>query len=447
MSDAPPPSPPSRRITGRITAEHVSATLEEFLVRASTRGELAVAAARAVLCALLLLRILIAYGDELRALEVKPWFSAAGLSAGLAFSLHSLSRLRAPGAPLRLTLSVLVDTAVVIVALSPIVVWPHGDYRGVLREFDAAGILLVVVATGARLYPRVAVVGAASNALALTGFLLLDQLRHPTLVGYPAGDVILAYALLIGASTLAFAVAKGTRLLVAEGAEAVLKAERARQRLGVYVSEEVAAALDSSDDDPALGGARREVAVLFSDLRGFTRFAEKLEPEALVGELNAYLDAMVTAVRAEGGVIDKFIGDAVMALFGVPQARPDAAAAAIRAAAAMQRALREHNEVRARAGRPPLAHGIGVHYGPCVWGNIGTQERMQYTVIGDAVNLASRLESASKELGVPVVISADAAAHLGYDDRTPVLAPRGTLQVRGREQELEVFTFVDPELT
>ncbi|MCO5164968.1 MAG: adenylate/guanylate cyclase domain-containing protein [Planctomycetes bacterium] len=447
MSDAPA-TPPSRRITGRFTAEHVSATLEEFLLRASTRGEAAVAAARGVLCALLLLRILLAYGDELFALEVKPWFAAAGLSFGLAFSLHTLRRLRAPGeVRLRLTLSVLVDTLVVIVALSPIVVWPHGDYRGVLREFDAAGILLVVVATGARLYPRVAVVGAASNALALTGFLLLDHVRHRELVGYPAGDVILAYALLVGAATLAFAVAKGTRLLVAEGAEAVLKAERARQRLGVYVSEEVAAALDTSDDDPALGGARREVAVLFSDLRGFTRFAEKLEPEALVGELNAYLDAMVTAVRAEGGVIDKFIGDAVMALFGVPQARPDAAAAAVRAAAGMQRALRAHNEARARAGRPPLAHGIGVHFGPCVWGNIGTQERMQYTVIGDAVNLASRLESASKELGVPVVISADAAAQLGYEDRTPVLAPRGTLQVRGREQALEVFTFVDPELS
>ncbi len=433
--------------TGRFSDPgHVPAVLEDFLLRASLRGESAVAVARALVCALALARILAVYTDGLLAFDPKPWASGAGLAAGLLFSVVSLLRMRRPdGLRLRLSLSVLVDTAVVIVALLPIIVWPHADYRGVLREIDTAGILLVAVAAGARLSPQVAIVGAASNAVALTGFVAADHLLHPTRVGYPAGDVVLGFVLLAGASTLAYAVAKGTRLLVAEGAEAVLKAERARQRLGVYVSEEVAAALDRSDDDPTLGGSRREVAVLFSDLRGFTRFAERLDPEDLVSELNAYLEAMVQAVRAEGGVIDKYIGDAIMALFGVPDDRPDAAAAAVRAAAAMQRALDAHNRERTARGKPALAHGIGVHFGPAVWGNIGTQERMQYTVIGDAVNLASRLESASKELGCAVVVSGDTAAHIP-EGAAPALEARGTIQVRGREQALEVLTFVEPAL-
>lgn len=444
---AGPASAPRPRQSGRFSDPgHVPAVLEEFLRRASRRAEGAVALARGVLCALALARLLAVYWRDLAALDVKPWLSFSGLGLGIVFSAFSLLRMRKPeGLRLRQVLSVLVDTLVAVVALLPIIAWPHDDYRGFLREFESAAFLLVVVAAGARLSLQVALVGALSNTVALGAFVALDHAWNADRLGYPAGDVLLAFVFVVGAATLAVTIAKGTRLLVAEGVESVLKAERARQRLGVYVSEEVAAALDRSDDEPTLGGARREVAVLFSDLRGFTRFAERLDPEALVSELNAYLEAMVEAVRAEGGVIDKYIGDAIMALFGVPEDRPDAAAAAVRAAAAMQRALRIHNLARAREGRPPLAHGIGVHFGPCVWGNIGTRERMQYTVIGDAVNLASRLESSSKELGAPVIVSADTAAHIA-PGAAPALAPRGRIQVRGREQDLEVLTFADPDL-
>jgi class 3 adenylate cyclase len=422
--------------------------LEEFLIRAAQRGESAVALARTVVCALALTRVLAFYAPQIAALDPKPLVSALGISAGLVYSSLSLLRRSPNPTTLRLVLSVIIDTCVVLVAVVPILVWPHDDYRGILREFDTSAFLLVVVAAGARLTPAVAVAGGLVNAAALTLLIALDYLLHPRLVGYPAGDIVLAYVLLAGAATLAFAVAKGTRLLVAEGSEAVLRAERARQRLGVYVSEEVAADLDRTDDAPELGGAKREVAVLFSDLRGFTRFSEKLDPEGLVAELNAYLEAMVAAIRAEGGVIDKYIGDSIMALFGAPDTRPDAAAAAVRAAAAMQRALQAHNRERTAAGRPPLAHGIGIHFGSCVWGNIGTYDRMQYTVIGDAVNLASRLESATKEHGCGVLLSADTAAAARDRDATlPALVAKGTIKVRGREQELEVLTFEDAALS
>ncbi len=239
MNGAPssPPAPP-RRGTGRFSDPgHVPALLEEFLRRASLRGEAAVAVARAVVCALALLRILGVYGAGLAALDPKPWSSAAGLGAGLLFSVVSLVRMRRPdGLRLRLVLSVLVDTAVVVVALAPILIWPHPDYRGILRELDTAGILLVVVAAGARLSPQVAVIGAVSNAVALTAFVVLDHLWHPTLIGYPAGDVLLGYVLLAGAATLALAVAKGKATV-----SGLIGSADERRALGALVGQVVGA--------------------------------------------------------------------------------------------------------------------------------------------------------------------------------------------------------------
>jgi class 3 adenylate cyclase len=459
VADLPPtpqeprPSSASGRATARFVetagpSTHLPQVLEEFLHRASLRGESAVALARAVLCALALVRMFIIYGEAMLRLEWKPWIASAGLIVGLLLStlwvvfLRGRTRLR-----VGLQLSIVLDSCVFLCVLLPMVIWPHAKYAGALREPDMAALLLVVVAAGARLAPRAALVGTVTNLGALTLMLVVDHARNAAVIAYPWSDIALSYMFVAAAATLAYAIAKGTRLLVTEGAESVLKAERARQRLGIYVSEEVAAALDQGQGEPRLGGAVKEVAVLFSDLRGFTRFAERREPEQLVGELNAYLEAMVAAVRAEGGVIDKYIGDAIMVLFGVPTPRKDAAAAALRAAAAMQRAMIAHNAERARQGLPALAHGIGVHFGPCVWGNIGTRERMQYTVIGDAVNLASRLESATKEQRVGVLASQDAlAAAMASGADFPRLERVAEITVKGREQALDVYTFEDAAL-
>jgi adenylate cyclase len=143
----------------------------------------------------------------------------------------------------------------------------------------------------------------------------------------------------------------------------------------------------------------------------------------------------------EGGVVDKYIGDAIMAVFGAPRSSPDAAARALRAAQGMSRALEAHNAARAAKGLPPLKHGIGVHFGPVIAGNIGTQTRTQYTVIGDAVNLGSRLESATKELGVELLVSRELRdAALASAAALPALRPCGQIMVKGREQAVEVFT-------
>jgi adenylate cyclase len=157
----------------------------------------------------------------------------------------------------------------------------------------------------------------------------------------------------------------------------------------------------------SLGGASIKVTILFTDIRSFTTISEKMDPQSLVALLNEYFTEMVGIVMQEDGVVDKYIGDAIMAVFGAPVPKPDDATNAVRAAVRMRKALQELNTRLEARGLPILRTGIGLHTGEVVAGNIGSEKRMEYTVIGDAVNLASRLESSTKDLGVNVLVSDD----------------------------------------
>jgi adenylate cyclase len=160
----------------------------------------------------------------------------------------------------------------------------------------------------------------------------------------------------------------------------------------------------------ALGGESLKVTILFTDIRSFTGISEKMDPQQLVALLNEYFTEMVGIVMSEDGVVDKYIGDAIMAVFGAPVPKPDDAVNAVRAAVKMRRALQVLNTRLAERGLATLRTGIGIHTGEVVAGNIGSERRMEYTVIGDAVNLASRLETSTKDLGVNVLISEDTYA-------------------------------------
>ncbi len=235
--------------------------------------------------------------------------------------------------------------------------------------------------------------------------------------------------------------------------EGLAERDRVRDLLDKNVSPEVAAQL-MRDGGAALGGEEREVTILFSDLRGFTTLSEKLPPRELLTLLNRYLDRMSAAIEAHGGVIDKFIGDAIMALFGAPVAQSDAADRALAAALAMERALVGLNAELAAEGRPPLGIGVGVNTARVVAGNIGSHRRLNYSVIGDGVNVASRLESLTRTVAyrTNIVTSAATVAAcrrtssppsglLSPDSSLliPTFRPLGPVRVKGRAEPVEIF--------
>jgi class 3 adenylate cyclase len=190
-------------------------------------------------------------------------------------------------------------------------------------------------------------------------------------------------------------------------------------------------------DELRLEGDRRVVTVVFTDLRGSTALADSLDPEAVIGIVNTYLRTMARAVVDRGGIIDKFTGDGLMAIFGAMSDTPTGARAAAGAALDIRASMGTLNTRRAASGVPVLKHGVGLHVGEVVLGAIGLPERSDYTAMGDTVNTASRMESLCKEFGVDAVLSADLAAQL---DGTVALRPLGDATVKGKAQPITVFT-------
>jgi adenylate cyclase len=205
---------------------------------------------------------------------------------------------------------------------------------------------------------------------------------------------------------------------------------------GRYVSRDVYDELLAHPERAELGGNRRDMTVLFSDIRGFTTVTEKGDPEALVAQLNEYFSRMVDIVFRHQGTVDKFVGDMVMALFGAPLDDPDHAEHAARAAVDMVRELGELNRKWAAEGRARLDIGIGVNSGEMIAGNIGSSSIMSYTVIGDNVNLGSRLESLNKNYNSRIIVSEATRARLtgAYD-----LHPLGDVVVKGKTRPVAIF--------
>jgi adenylate cyclase len=217
--------------------------------------------------------------------------------------------------------------------------------------------------------------------------------------------------------------------------------ERIRGVLDKVVSPEVADQLLRGH--LVLGGEQREVTVLFSDIRGFTPLAEQLPPQALVALLNRYLTLMTERIHANGGIVDKFIGDGIMAMFGAPVQAPDDPQRAVRAACEMVRALERFNAEQEAAGAPPLKIGVGISTGVVVAGNVGSPGRLNYTVLGDTVNVAARLEGLTKEYGKPIIIGESTARSVAAHF---VLRALGEVPVRGRAEALQLYAVEGDDL-
>ncbi|HTZ00299.1 MAG TPA: adenylate/guanylate cyclase domain-containing protein [Rhodocyclaceae bacterium] len=236
-------------------------------------------------------------------------------------------------------------------------------------------------------------------------------------------------------------------LLVVLGGLTILRLtreERERAKIGAtlgrYVSDQVMQALLASPELPELGGQAVPVTVLFSDIRNFTTISERLSAKEVVEMLNTYFERACAVLQAEGATIDKYIGDAIMAEFGAPLPQADHALRAVRAAVALRRVATEFRQWMAGrfAGRelPEFDVGVGLHTGEAVVGNIGSMARMEYTAIGDTVNLASRLEGKTKDTGCAILASAETVAAAGG---RLVTGRSLTLTVKGRSQPVEVF--------
>lgn len=192
---------------------------------------------------------------------------------------------------------------------------------------------------------------------------------------------------------------------------------------------------DLMKNDITLGGEKKNVFVFFSDLRGFTQMSESEDPEKVVQMLNEYFGRMVPAINESGGVVDKFIGDAIMAVWGVPHSSEDDGKNALTACLKIRTALAELNLLRIERGEAPLWMGMGLHYGEAISGTIGSEERMEYTVIGNTINTASRIESSTKSFGTDLLVSEEVQSRLPdfiYEEA-------GSVQVKGRSNPLKLF--------
>ena len=312
---------------------------------------------------------------------------------------------------------------------------PHGAMAGVEVHANVAHMLL----TRSFIRPSGWLVSFGLQVLVVMGTSVVLVTYSPMvgtlvsaggmlLVGFPASYVIFHR----GSYWVDFMLPILATRFLGFGAD-TLERRRFKLAFSRYVSKEVAAQVLA--EAPGLRGERRRVSILFSDLRGFTTMSETMEPEQIAALLNEYFDAMTAAIFEHRGMINDFVGDAVMAIFGAPLTDREHALHAVQAALRMTEALEALNLKWKEDRLPQLRMGIGIHSGEVFAGNVGGRSRLKYTLIGDAVNVASRVEGLNKELGTTMLITETTRRLLGDRVETRDCGPR---EVKGRAELVHV---------
>ncbi len=315
----------------------------------------------------------------------------------------------------------------------------YGDVQRITRQSTlilASAVVLAVffvtVFSGTLTRPLRTVVASMRRIIASND---LDE-RVPVEFGDETGELAHTFNLMTGELSRAHSQIKTYAL---QAVVARKKESKIRTIFQKYVPQEL---IDRfyANPESMLVGENRELAVLFSDIRSFTSISEQMSPDELVDSLNRYFSVMVDVIMERGGVIDKYIGDAIMAFFGAPVQHEDDAYRSVMAGLEMRRGVRAFNERQRAVGKPEFRIGIGINFGEVTVGNIGTERKMDYTVIGDMVNLASRLEGLTKIYDETLLISHSLRQKL--DDR---LATRllDTVAVKGKQHGVRIYAVSD----
>jgi adenylate cyclase len=317
---------------------------------------------------------------------------------------------------------------------------PHGRMAGV--EIQANIVHMLLTRSFVRPAGWITVLTVQLGAVFLAGVVMASTrplwgtaicLAGALTLGVPASLAALKRGYLVDFLLPVLAVA-----LLGLGAD-LLARRRLREALGRYVSPEVAALIERNPAE--LAGGRRPVSVLFSDLRGFTALSERMAPEQMAARLTEYFDAMTAAIFLQRGMVNDFIGDAILAVFGAPLDDREHARHAVLSGLAMRETLAGLNRRWEEAGLPPLRMGLGIHTGEVFAGNVGRHGRVKYAVVGDTVNLASRVEGLNKDFGTIMLVTEATYRAAGMD--LPV-KDRGLVNVKGREEPVRVYEVAPP---
>jgi len=318
--------------------------------------------------------------------------------------------------------------------------------------------------SGRLVLPAALLAAAIRNTTDLTGTLLLEEVRERggardvirrapllaiflldaslpvaacAMAGPFLGSPIQAFAVTAGASGLVWVV---LRLLHAQHTQSVQN-DYLRDTVSRYMPLPVAEQLLEHSTELELGGEQVEITVLFCDIRGFTAWAEKNQPDDVIAELNLLLTDLSESVLANGGTLDKFTGDGLMAFWGAPAAQLDHAERALKSVPQMLMRVREFNVRRERQGQPALEVGIGVNSGLAMVGNVGHRDRLNYTAVGDTVNTAARLEQATKQFDCPLLISEGTFLGLPLNMQRQ-LVRISSVEVKGRRDRVRLYTLI-----
>ncbi|HEX6292482.1 MAG TPA: adenylate/guanylate cyclase domain-containing protein [Herpetosiphonaceae bacterium] len=425
---------------GRAPRATVADT-RDLLRQAELDGERVAALFRLVICASLL--SVVAFTDQgLHRLDISTWLFlyGVGMLVGIGLARRGIFH---PSIPYLFVTFDIVMVSIQLLLLTQMIGMPpsHSFAMPV-----AALVFVIMVHASMRYRPWLVVYAAALFVVTVeAGAFLLSAgdgaLSHGMRMADQGmlGNFMLFQAFpitIVGLSAVILLVTgQRTRRLLFESIDQTYRAAK----LSRYFSPNLAERLAASPDEQLLAGSRQRVAVLFVDIRGFTAMAEAMDPKELGGFLSEFRGRLSAPIFSHDGTVDKFIGDAIMAVFGAPLSHADDARRALNCALDMLDAVGSWSQEREKAGLPLVSIGIGGHYGEVFAGALGDQHLLEYTVIGDTVNVAERLERLTREFGSPLVVSARLLAAAGeriVDDRWVRLAAQ---TLPGHRAQIEAF--------